>query len=79
MSWHRSVVLSGLDVRVLRATHPLDVLTVAQLAQRAGCAEDVARSSLGRLRRRMLVESYRCRPTGWVRTRDGDVVLEHQP
>ena len=78
MSWHRSVVLSGLDVRVLRATDPLDVRTVARVAQRAGCAEDVVRSSLGRLRRRMLVESHRGRPTGWLRTRDGDVVLEHQ-
>ena len=45
----------------------------------AGCSEELARSSLRRLRIRMLVEDDGERPSGWLRTHDGDVVLEHQP
>jgi hypothetical protein len=79
MSWLVGVRLSPLDARVLRATDPSYVRTVAGVAQRAGCAEDVARSSLRRLRARMLVEDDGSRPAKWLRTREGDVVLEHQP
>jgi hypothetical protein len=68
-----------LDARVLRATDPLRERTVERVARLAGCSEDVARSCLKRLRGRMLVEPDGARPTGWLRTRDGDVVLEHQP
>lgn len=71
--------LSGLDARVLRATDPLRERTAERVADVAGCAEDVARSSLRRLRGRMLVEPDGCRPTGWLRTHRGDVALEHQP
>jgi hypothetical protein len=72
-------VLSPVDARVLRATDPLRVRTVGRVAQLAGCSEDVARSCLRRLRGRMLVEPDGSRPTGWLRTREGDVALEHQP
>jgi hypothetical protein len=71
--------LSPLDARVLRATDPMRERTVERVGRLAGCAEDVARSSLGRLRGRMLVEPDGCRPSRWLRTRDGDVALEHQP
>lgn len=71
--------LSLLDARVLRATDPLRERTAARIAQRVGCAEDVAASCLRRLRGAMLVEPDGCRPTGWLRTGDGDVALEHQP
>jgi hypothetical protein len=79
MSGLRWLMLSPLDVRVLRATDPLRERTVARVAQLAGCSEDVAHSCLRRLRGRMLVEVDGCRPTGWLRARDGDLVLEHQP
>jgi hypothetical protein len=71
--------LSALDARVLRATDPLRERTAARIAQRVGCAEDVAASCLRRLRAAMLVEPDGCRPTGWLRARRGDVALEHQP
>jgi hypothetical protein len=71
--------LSPLDARVLRATDPLAVRRVERVARLVGCSEDVARSSLRRLRGRMLVEPDGCRPSGWLRTRHGDVALEHQP
>jgi hypothetical protein len=74
-----SLMLSRLDARVLRATDPLRERTVGRVAWLAGCSEDLARSSLRRLRGRMLVEPDGCRPTGWLRTRYGDVALEHQP
>ncbi len=74
-----SLTLSSLDARVLRATDPLRERTAARIAERVGCAEDVAASCLRRLRGRMLVEVDGCRPAGWLRTRRGDVVLEHQP
>jgi hypothetical protein len=73
------LTLSELDARVLRATDPFRERTAARIAQRAGCSEDVAASCLRRLRGRMLVEPDGCRPTGWLRTRHGDVALEHQP
>ena len=53
--------------------------TAARVAGIVGCSEDVASSCLRRLRGRMLVEVDGCRPTGWLRTHRGDVVLEHQP
>jgi hypothetical protein len=64
---------------VLRAVDPLCERTVERVAQLAGCSEDVAASCLRRLRGRMLVEPNRYCPAGWVRTYDGDVVLEHTP
>jgi hypothetical protein len=79
MNLSGSLTLSPLDARVLRATDPLRERTAARIAERVGCAEDVAASCLRRLRGRMLVEIDGCRPTGWLRTRDGDVALEHQP
>jgi hypothetical protein len=74
-----SLMLSPLDARVLRATDPLRERTVVRVAELVGCSEDVASSCLRRLRGRMLVEVDGCRPTGWLRTHRGDVVLEHQP
>jgi len=71
--------LSPLDARVLRAVDPWYVLTAARIATRAGCSEELARSSLKRLRKRLLIEPDGSRPTGWQRTHHGDVVLEHQP
>jgi hypothetical protein len=71
--------LCALDARVLRATEPFRERTAASVAQAVGCSEDVAASCLRRLRARMLVEPDGCRPTGWLRTRWGDVALEHQP
>jgi hypothetical protein len=74
-----SLTLSRLDVRVLRATDAFDVRTVERVARLADCSEDVARSSLRRMRGQMLVEPDGSRPSRWLRTRDGDVALEHQP
>jgi hypothetical protein len=74
-----SLMLSPLDARVLRATDPLRERTVGRVAQLAGCSEDVAHSCLRRLRGRMLVEVDGSRLTGWLRTREGDVALEHEP
>lgn len=71
--------LSPLDARVLRAADPSYIRPVARVAKLAGCAEDVAASSLRRLRVRMLVEDDGRRPAGWLRTHRGDLVLEHQP
>jgi hypothetical protein len=79
MRWFQRSQLSPLDARVLRATDPLRKRTAARIAERVGCGEDVAGSCLRRLRGRMLVEVDGRRPTGWLRTRDGDLVLEHQP
>ena len=73
------VLLSALDARVLRAVDTSHIRTVARIAELAGCAEDLAACSLKRLRRRMLIEPDGSRPTGWLRTRHGDLVLEHQP
>ena len=73
------LLLGAVDARVLRATDPMRERTVECVARLAGCSEEVARSSLRRLRGRMLVEPDGCRPSGWLRARDGDVALEHQP
>jgi hypothetical protein len=78
MSGWLSLMLSPLDARVLRATDPFRERAVERVARLAGCSEDLAGSSLRRLRGRMLVEPDGCRPTGWLRTREGDVALEHQ-
>jgi hypothetical protein len=72
-------VLSELDARVLRTIDPRYERTVGRVARVAGCSEDVARGCVRRLRGWMLIEPDGCRPTGWLRTRRGDVVLEHQP
>jgi hypothetical protein len=71
--------LGPLDARVLRATDPVRERTVERVAELVGCSEDVVRSCLRRLRGRMLIEPDGCRPTGWLRTREGDLVLEHLP
>jgi hypothetical protein len=71
--------LTELDAGVLRATSPTRERTAHRIATMIDCSEDVARSCLRRLRARMLVEPDGCRPTGWLRTRDGDLSLEHQP
>jgi hypothetical protein len=79
MSGAVSLTLSELDARVLRAVEPFRVRTAERIAGLVGCSEDVASSCLRRLRTRMLVEVDGCRPSGWLRTRSGDVALEHQP
>jgi hypothetical protein len=79
MSGAAGLVLSLLDARVLRATDPFCERTVERVARAAGCSEDVACSCLRRLCGRMLVEVDGCRPTGWLRTRRGDLALEHAP
>jgi hypothetical protein len=71
--------LSPLDARVLRATDALSVRSVERVAGLACCSEQLARSSLGRLRGWMLVEVDGSRPSRCLRTRDGDVALEHEP
>ena len=75
----RRLTLSPLDARVLRAVDPWRERTAARVAKLAGCSEDVASSSLRRLRGWMLIEPDGSRPTGWLRTRHGDLMLEHQP
>ena len=79
MRWWARVTLSPVDAGVLRATDPLCERSAARIAQLAGCSADVAASCLRRLRTRMLVDADRYRPAGWVRTYEGDVVLEHTP
>jgi hypothetical protein len=79
MSGLLRLTLSSLDARVLRATDAFHVRSVERVAQLADCSEDVARSCLRRLRGRMLVEVDGSRPARWLRARDGDVALEHQP
>jgi hypothetical protein len=73
------VVLSGLDARVLRATDARYERSPEKIAVLAGCAADVALSTLRRLRGADLVEDDGERPHRWLRTHRGDVVLEHQP
>jgi hypothetical protein len=73
------LALSALDARVLRATDPFRKRSVERVARLAGCSEELARSSLRRLRGRMLVEVDGCRPTGWLRACHGDLALEHHP
>jgi len=45
----------------------------------AGCSEEEARRSLKRLRGKMMIEPDGRRPSGWLRTRRGDLALEHAP
>jgi hypothetical protein len=71
------LVLSGLDVRVLRATDPRFERSPERIGELAGCAADVALSALRRLRVRALVEDDGERPQRWLRTHRGDLALEH--
>ena len=79
MSVARGRVLSGLDVRVLRATDARYERSPEKVGELAGCAADVALSTLRRLRIACLVEDDGERPQRWLRTHRGDVALEHQP
>jgi hypothetical protein len=71
--------LTLLDVRVLRATDAYRERTAERVARMAGCSEEEARRSLKRLRGKMMIEPDGRRPTGWLRTRRGDLALEHAP
>lgn len=74
-----SPALSALDARVLRATDARYERSPEKVGELAGCAADVALSTLRRLRGACLVEGDGCRPQRWLRTYYGDVALEHQP
>jgi hypothetical protein len=71
--------LTLLDARVLRATDAYGERTAERVARMAGCSEEEARRSLKRLRGKMMVEPDGRRPSGWLRTRRGDLALEHAP
>ena len=71
--------LSALDARVLRATDARYERSPVKIGELAGCAADVALSTLRRLRGACLVEDDGERPQRWLRTYDGDVALKHQP
>ena len=71
--------LSALDARVLRATDARYERSPEKVGELAGCAPDVALSTLRRLRVRELVEDDGERPQRWLRTHRGDVALEHAP
>ena len=73
--------LTLLDVRVLRASDAYRERTAERVARMAGCSEEEeeARRSLKRLRGKMMIEPDGRRPTGWLRTRRGDLALEHAP
>jgi hypothetical protein len=73
------LVLSALDARVLRATDARYERSPEKIGELAGCAADVALSTLRRLRVRTLVEDDGERPQRWLRTHRGDVALEHAP
>jgi hypothetical protein len=75
-SW---LVLSALDARVLRATDARYERSPEKIGELAGCAAEVALSTLRRLRVRALVEDDGERPQRWLRARRGDVALEHAP
>jgi hypothetical protein len=75
----RGLALSGLDARVLRASDPRYERSPERIGELAGCAADVALSTLRRLRVRSLVEDDGERPQRWLRTHRGDVALEHAP
>ena len=79
MNGAASLMLSSLDVRVLRATDAWYERSPEKVGELAGCVADVALSALRRLRVRDLVEDDGCRPQRWLRTHRGDVALEHQP
>jgi hypothetical protein len=70
-------VLSALDARVLRATDARYERSPERIGELAGCAADVALSTLRRLRGRYLVEDDGECPQRWLRTHGGDVALEH--
>ena len=72
-------VLSALDARVLRATDARSERPPEKVGELAGCAAEVALSTLRRLRGRELVEDDGQRPQRWLRTHRGDVALEHAP
>ena len=71
--------LSALDARVLRATDARYERLPERVGELAGCAPDVALSTLRRLRIRELVEDDGERPQRWLRTHRGDLALEHAP
>jgi hypothetical protein len=71
--------LGALDARVLRATDPRYQRSPERVGELAGCAADVALSTLRRLRVACLVEDDGERPRRWLRTHRGDVALEHAP
>ena len=71
-------MLSALDARVLRATDARYERSPQKIGALAGCAADVALSTLRRFRGVDLVEDDGCRPQRWLRTYHGDVALEHQ-
>jgi hypothetical protein len=71
--------LSALDARVLRATDPRYERSPERVGELAGCAVDVALSTLRRLLGADLVEDDGERPQRWLRTHRGDVALEHVP
>ena len=79
MSVGSGLVLSALDARVLRATDPRYERSPEKISGLAGCAADVVLSALRRLRVRGFVEDDGERPQRWLRTRRGDVALEHAP
>jgi hypothetical protein len=74
-----SPALSALDARVLRATDSRYERSPENVGELAGCAADVALSTLRRLRGACLVEDDGCRPQRWLRTYHGDVALERHP
>ena len=74
-----SPVLSALDARVLRAADSRSERSPEKVGELAGCAADVALSTLRRLRVACLVEDDGCRPQRWLRTYHGEVALERQP
>jgi hypothetical protein len=71
--------LSSLDARVLRAADARYERSPEKIGSLAGCAADVALSTLRRLRTTGLIEDDGERPQRWLRTHRGDVALEHQP
>jgi len=79
VSGYSGPVLSGLDARVLRATAARYERSPEKIGELAGCAADVALSTLRRLRVREFVEDDGERPQRWLRTHRGDVALEHTP
>jgi hypothetical protein len=71
--------LRSLDARVLRATDAYRERTADRVARMAGCSVEEARRSLKRLRGKLMIEPDGRRPAGWLRTRRGDLALEHAP
>jgi len=75
----RVPMLSALDARVLRATDVRYERSPEKIGELAGCAADVALSTVRRLRVACLVEDDGEHPQRWLRTDRGDVALEHAP